>query len=82
MNNKMDSRDYLEMTFRTINCFANDGKLDVVELDSLVDIALKDGVIDDNEKRVLRNVIDRLTDAELTEPMRSKIAELRRHHSI
>ena len=42
-----ESRDYLEMTFRSINCFSNDGKMDVAELDSIVAIALKDGEVDD-----------------------------------
>ena len=78
----MENRDYLEITFRSINCFANDGKLDVNELNSLVEIALKDSVIDDNEKRVLRNIIDRLTDAELTEEMHQKISDLRNHYDI
>ena len=41
-----ESRDYLEMTFHSINCFANDGTLDVEELTQIVDIALKDGVVD------------------------------------
>ncbi|TQV75015.1 hypothetical protein FLL45_08725 [Aliikangiella marina] len=72
-----ENRDYLELTYRSINCFADDGKLDVNELESLVEIALKDGVIDDNEKRVLRNIIDRLTDEELTSEMVAKIHQLR-----
>ena len=78
----MENRDYLEITFRSINCFANDGKLDVNELNSLIEIALKDSVIDDNEKRVLRNIIDRLTNAELTEAMHQKISDLRNHYDI
>lgn len=78
----MESRDYLEITFRSIKCFADDGKLDVNELNALVEIALKDGVVDDNEKRVLRNIIQRLTDAELTPEMKSKVAELRQQYDI
>ena len=78
----MESRDYLEISFRSINCFADDGTLDVNELNSLVDIALRDNVVDDNEKRVLRNIIERLTDSELTGEMRSKIDDLRRHYDI
>ena len=49
------------MTFKSINCF-NDGKLDVDELNKIVDIALN-GVVDDNEKRVLSS-ISRLSLAE------------------
>ena len=35
----LEPRDYLEMTFRSIQCFANDGRLDVHELGALLDIA-------------------------------------------
>ena len=34
-----ESRDYLEMTYKSINCFADDGKLDVNELDEIFNIA-------------------------------------------
>lgn len=78
----MESRDYLEMTFRSINCFSDDGKLDVNELDSLVEIAMRDGEIDDNEKRVLRNIIERLTPAELTADMQARVQGLKEQHGI
>ena len=64
-----EPRDYLEMSFRSIECFSNDGKLDAKELGEIFDIALRDGVIDDNEKRVLKNIISRLTPEELDEAM-------------
>ena len=78
MGDKMntENRDYIEMAFRSIQCFADDGKLQVAELEELVNIALTDGVVDDNEKRVLKNIIDRLTPAELTAEMRGKVTEL------
>ena len=72
-----ESRDYLEMAFRSIQCFADDGKLLVHELDSLVDIARRDGVVDANEKRILQGIIARLNPAELTEAMNAKITSLR-----
>ena len=72
-----ESRDYLEMAFRSIQCFADDGKLLVHELESLVDIARRDGVVDGNEKRILQGIIERLNPAELTEAMQAKVAELR-----
>lgn len=53
----MESRDYLEISFRSIECFSNDGKLDVKELGEILSIAERDQVIDDNEKRVLANII-------------------------
>ena len=35
-----ENRDYLEMTFHSINCFANDGKLDVDELNQIVALVI------------------------------------------
>ncbi len=78
----MSNSDYLEITFRSINCFADDGKLDVEELNALVGIAMQDGTIDEDEKRVLRNIINRLSDVDLTEEMHNKIHELRSQHDI
>lgn len=75
----MESRDYLELSFRSINCFANDGKLDAKELDELLGIALRDGKIDENEKRVLNNIISKIKDDELDLPLRLKIDEVKKH---
>jgi len=32
-----ESRDYLEMSFRSIQCFASDGSLDVKELSKVIE---------------------------------------------
>ena len=73
-----EARDYLEMTFHSINCFSDDGKLDVNELNSIVDIALKDGVADDNEKRVLVNIIARLSVDELQGSLKARVNQLKK----
>jgi hypothetical protein len=72
-----ESRDYLEMAYRSIECFANDGTLKVDELQQIVDIALRDGVVDDNEKRILRSIFQKLNPAELTADMHAAIAKVR-----
>jgi hypothetical protein len=77
-----ENRDYLEVTYHSINCFADDGKLDISELNELVGIALRDGVVDDNEKRVLNNIIKRLNAAELTPEMMARIGDLRKKYGI
>lgn len=77
-----ENRDYLEITFRSINCFANDGVLDAAELDNLIDIALRDGNIDQNEKRVLSNIIGRLGYADLTSDMLRKVEQLKSEYGI
>lgn len=71
-----EARDYLEMSFQSIQCFSNDGKLDAQELGKILAIAEKDGVIDQNEIRVLRNIISRVKPHELDEAMRRKMMEI------
>lgn len=72
-----ESRDYLEMAFRSIACFSDDGKLSVDELEKILNIAQQDGVVDDNEKRVLSGIIKRLNATELTLEMQAKVAQIR-----
>jgi len=74
------SNDYLELTFKSIQCFTNDGKLLVDELDDLLDIALRDGVVDNDEKRVLNNIFDRLTPEELTPKILSAIDDIKKRY--
>ncbi len=72
----MESRDYLELTYRSINCFADDGKLDADELASLIGIAKRDGVIDENERRVLKNIVSKVRESEIDTSLAAKIEEL------
>lgn len=71
-----ESKDFLEMSFRSIQCFTDDGKLDASELGKIVEIAERDGVIDENEIRVLTNIISRITPEEVDEAMREKLSEI------
>ncbi|NRB40320.1 MAG: hypothetical protein HRU20_17935 [Pseudomonadales bacterium] len=65
-----ESRDYLEMSFRSIECFSNDGKLDAKELGEILSIAEKDGEIDQNEVRVLQNIISKIKPHEIDNEMK------------
>jgi hypothetical protein len=71
-----ESRDYLEMTFRSIECFADDGRIDAMELGKILHIAERDGEIDQNEIRVLRSIISRIRPEEVDEPLRVKLQEI------
>ncbi|WP_087017321.1 hypothetical protein [Thaumasiovibrio subtropicus] len=65
-----ESTDYLEMSFRSIRCFSDDGKLDARELGDILRIAERDGKIDDNEIRVLQNIISRVLPHEIDADMK------------
>lgn len=72
----MESRDYLEMSFRSIKCFTDDGRLDAAELGKILEIAERDGRIDNNEIRVLQNIITRVKPFEIDAAMREKMIEI------
>lgn len=76
----MAGNDYIELTYRSITCFSNDGKLMHDELQDLLAVALRDGVVDDDEKRVLQNIFNRLTASELTDEMKEMIREITDTH--
>lgn len=71
-----ESRDYLEMSFRSIECFMDDGKIDAVELGKILEIAEKDGNIDVNEVRVLQGIISRIKPEEVDAAMKIKLQEI------
>lgn len=77
-----EKRDYLEMAYHSIVCFANDGTLQVSELNEIMTIALRDGVVDDNEKRVLRSIFAKLNPSELTPEMVARIAQIRQQANM
>jgi hypothetical protein len=71
-----ESRDYLELSLESIQCFADDGRLDAAELGKLIAIAERDGRFDQNEIRVLRNIIRRIKPEEVDDAMRAQLAAL------
>lgn len=71
-----ESRDYLEMSFRSIECFTNDGKLDASELAKILAIAERDGELDQNEIRVLTSIIKRIKPHEVDGAMQKQLAEI------
>ena len=74
--------DVSKMISRAIECFSNDGRLDVNELDQIVKIALADGVVDDEEKKVLKSIIYNLTSKDLTPEMWARVEELVAHYGL
>ena len=74
--------DTQEMIFRTIQCFSNDGLLDVNELDQIVKIAMHDGVVDPEEKKVLKQIIFNLTSKDLTPELWNRVEQLVAHYGL
>jgi hypothetical protein len=50
-------RSHLAIAVTSIHVFSDDGKLDLTELEKLLAPALRDEVVDEDEKRVLGNIL-------------------------
>ncbi len=71
-----ESSTSVEMVFRTIQCFSDDGVLDAAELDEIVSIAMADGVLDGKERRVLKEIIMNLSSKDLTPALWERVEQL------
>ncbi|MEM7353640.1 MAG: hypothetical protein AAF657_22775 [Acidobacteriota bacterium] len=73
---------HLELAYSSIKIFANDGTVDMGELNFLLGLALKDDQIDDNERRVLGDIFRHAEKTKLSLAVRARIREIRRKYSI
>lgn len=64
------------MKQHAFEAFQANGKLDVHELEQIVEMGCSNGNFDDQEKIVLINIISNLTRADLHDAMWAKVAEL------
>ena len=62
--------------------FANDRTIDDAELAMLERLALEDGVVDDAEREVLRNIFNRVTPEQVAESVRAEMERFRARHAI
>lgn len=62
--------------------FANDGTLDNAELTLLEKIALEDGVVDEEEKKVLSGIFSRVSQETVSEETWREIQRLRETYGI
>lgn len=81
----MDSESensHLKIAYSSIRIFANDGQLDLMELNFILGMALRDNNINEDEKRVLSNIFKAALSGEVADVVKSRIAEVRRIHHI
>lgn len=73
---------HIEIAYSSIRVFSNDGQLDLGELNFLLGLALRDAVVDEDEKRVLRSVFAQAEQGRLSDVVKARIGEARRQHAI
>lgn len=75
-------KSHLVIALASIPVFTNDGTLDVAELQNLLDLALRDQLIDEDEKRVLGNIFKQAELGELDPEVKRRIDQARQQHGI
>ncbi|UXI68158.1 hypothetical protein [Tahibacter amnicola] len=78
----VEPKSHIEIAFRSINVFADDGQLDVGEINFLLGLALRDQTIDDDERRVLAKVFSEAEKSALPPAVQTRIDEVRRKHGV
>ncbi len=72
------SRDHLEMIAKSIEGFLSGGSLNAAELGEIIDIAERDGQVDQNEIRVLRSIVAKIKPEEVDAELREQLARISR----
>lgn len=70
------------MGYAFLVVFGNDDTIEEKELEMLKKIAFEDGVIDEDERRVLRKIFSRVTKDQVADAVRSKIEQFRHENGI
>jgi len=78
----MNSKSHLEIAIASIKCFTDDGTLDIGELNFLLGMAMRDGVMDEDEKRVLNNIFSKVTSNDVSNTVWDRMEAIRREHNL
>jgi len=74
------SNEILQYSFLVV--FANDGLIDEQELAFIKKLALADSVVDDKEKKVLRNIFAKVEGVELDQKVRLEIDAFKASYNL
>ena len=73
---------HIELAYSSIPVFADDGTIDMGELNFLMGIALRDERIDEDEKRILKSIFDRVSAGDVTPRVWERIEAIRAKYGI
>jgi hypothetical protein len=69
-------KSHIKIALDSFEYFQNDGKLDADELQKLMEIALLDNEIDDDEKTILLEVIKRIKPEDIDDALQLQLDKL------
>ena len=70
------------MQYSFLHAFANDGTIDADELAFMEKLALKDGIVDDDERRVLAGIFSRVSVDNLEPDVLAEMQHFCHQHQI
>ena len=70
------------MQYSFLRVFANDGTIDAEELAMLERLALRDGIVDDDERTVLRRIFSRVLPDTVSPSVWDEICRFKTEHGI
>ena len=75
-------RDFLKMAYRALDAFDDQGRPDMASFDDLIEIALRDGIFDGDEKRVMREVIARVDLSAISPDKQARLREIQDKYEL
>ena len=75
-------KSHIEITIESMKVFMNDGKLDIAELNFLLGLALRDSGIDEDERRVLNNIIARAEKSPMDASTRAHVEKVKEEYGL
>lgn len=79
---KIKPHSHIEIAIEATKVFLDDGQLDIAELNFLLGLALRDGGIDADERRVLANIIRRAESSTLDPTTQAHIDRVKAEHGL
>ena len=74
--------DHKELAYASFAIFAEDGNIDLGELNFLLGLALRDGTLDDMDKRILAGVFNRILEQDVSAEVWKRVQAVRKQHGI
>lgn len=75
-------RDFLVIAHEALSLFDEQGSVDLAQFERLIEIALRDGVLDGDEKQVLRKLITLVDDDSISRELHDRIEKLHTQYGV
>ena len=77
-----EQSEFTKKGYLFFNMFVRDGVLDTAEFDFLMALALKDQKLDNDEQRLLKTMLDKVTPDHINQTVRQKIRAVRKRYKF